>query len=182
MSFNSYEDRQLFAELYEATYAHLINYAKGIVHNDHDAEEIVHDAYVRFAGHFDKYKRKERKMLYGLLLVITRNLSIDLCKKNKRRGDVLVDFNEYAAGIEADELQGVIEDDIVRRSTLESVRNAVAELKQGDRDVIILKYYHELSNSEIGELLSLKTKNVEVRLRRARKRLRDILEKNGVEG
>ena len=52
---------------------------------------------------------------------------------------------------------------------------------RGSKDLLILKYFHELGNDDIAEILSLNLKNVEVRLRRARHRMLEIMKKNGFE-
>lgn len=181
MSFKDYDDKQLFSELYISTYSYLINYAYGIIHNAHDAEELVQEAYVRLANHFDKYKNNGKKELFGLLIVITRNLSINLLHKRERRGEVLVDYKEYADDSDIEAFRNILEEDMVHKCTIEEVRIAIRELKQGDRDVLILKYFHELGNDDIAEILSLNLKNVEVRLRRARHRMLEIMKKNGFE-
>ena len=71
---------------------------------------------------------------------------------------------------------------ITPRSTAESdeltaqVRSAVASLAPKDREVIILCHLEGKSPAEVGKLLGLSSNTAEVRLHRARKRLRDRLQ------
>jgi RNA polymerase sigma factor (sigma-70 family) len=60
------------------------------------------------------------------------------------------------------------------------VRRAIAALPVRDREVIVLAYLEGLSPTEIAELLSQSVNSIEVRLHRARGRLREILSQSGV--
>jgi RNA polymerase sigma factor (sigma-70 family) len=59
--------------------------------------------------------------------------------------------------------------------------SAVAHLDQRDRELIALRYGADLKASEIAELLEMKTNAVEVALHRALGRLRQELERTGIE-
>ena len=71
---------------------------------------------------------------------------------------------------------------ILGRERQTAVRRAVAELKAGDRELLMLKYTENWSYQQIAEHLGLGVKTVEYRLFRARKKLRQILVANQVEG
>jgi RNA polymerase sigma-70 factor (ECF subfamily) len=60
--------------------------------------------------------------------------------------------------------------------TDERVRRAVGRLRPGDREVIVLHHLEELSIDRIASMLNASRNAVEVRLHRARKRLKEILE------
>jgi len=55
------------------------------------------------------------------------------------------------------------------------VRAAVAKLPAGYREVIVLRYFEELSLDEMAQVLSLRRNTVEVRLSRARNLLEGSL-------
>lgn len=57
------------------------------------------------------------------------------------------------------------------------VRSAVGKLPPRDREVIVLHYLEELPVAEIARMLGLKCNAVEVRLHRARNRLKEKLER-----
>ncbi len=63
----------------------------------------------------------------------------------------------------------------VRRQAVERVQAALRELSVADREVIVLRYLEELPVSELAGLLGLAKNAVEVRLTRARGRLRGLL-------
>ena len=62
-----------------------------------------------------------------------------------------------------------------RDETAAGIRAAVARLPATYREVIVLRYFEELSLDEMAQILSLRRNAVEVRLSRARKRLEPLL-------
>ncbi len=56
----------------------------------------------------------------------------------------------------------------------------MARLPDGYRSVLLLKYDNGYSTAEIASMLGLTEENVKKRLQRARKKLQEILEREGV--
>lgn len=67
-------------------------------------------------------------------------------------------------------------DDLVEKN---SISNAIMKLDLGDRKVIILYYYQELSIKDIAAIIGISENTVNQRLYRARKRLKKILMEDG---
>jgi RNA polymerase sigma-70 factor, ECF subfamily len=63
----------------------------------------------------------------------------------------------------------------LREETSRQVRDAVAQLPPRDREVIVLFYLEGLSVSQIAQLVAVKNNAIEVRLHRARQRLKTQL-------
>ena len=64
---------------------------------------------------------------------------------------------------------------LLAQERAERFRQAMEELSQRDREILLLKYQHGFSYKEISGRLSLSESAVEARLHRARKRLRKLL-------
>ena len=67
-----------------------------------------------------------------------------------------------------------------RSELLEQVRQAVTELGDRDREIIMLRHIEELTNGEVAELLGLDESTASQRYGRAVIRLRDRLVKRGI--
>jgi RNA polymerase sigma-70 factor (ECF subfamily) len=65
--------------------------------------------------------------------------------------------------------------DVLRGELHEGVRRAVGRLGQRDREVIVLRYLEQMEVDEIAATLRLARNTVEVRLHRARERLKLFL-------
>jgi RNA polymerase sigma-70 factor (ECF subfamily) len=74
------------------------------------------------------------------------------------------------------QLQSSADADAVKDDTLAQVRESIKKLNTRDREVIVLHYLEDRGVTEMSELLKLKTNAVEVRLHRARQRLKKLLE------
>ena len=62
------------------------------------------------------------------------------------------------------------------------LQQSVAQLSERDRELIALRYGADLKSRQIGELLGLRTNEVEVSLHRALDRLREVVEETPREG
>lgn len=67
---------------------------------------------------------------------------------------------------------------IERTELRKDIEAAIQQLPDNYKIIIILRYQLELSNQEIADTLGISKENVEVRVHRARKALREILLKN----
>ena len=60
--------------------------------------------------------------------------------------------------------------------TSQRIRDAIKKLKSGERELIVLHYLEERPIAELSKLLGISRNTVDVRLHRARKRLKGFLE------
>ncbi|NLB89512.1 MAG: sigma-70 family RNA polymerase sigma factor, partial [Syntrophomonadaceae bacterium] len=67
---------------------------------------------------------------------------------------------------------------IERNELREDIEEAIQQLSENYKVIIILRYQLELTNQEIADTLGISKENVEVRVHRARKALRETLIKN----
>lgn len=65
-----------------------------------------------------------------------------------------------------------VESEVQNNLQQDGLHTALERLDQADRDVLILRFYENLSSREIGEVLGYSEGNINVRLHRALKKLR----------
>ncbi|MEP0842854.1 MAG: sigma-70 family RNA polymerase sigma factor, partial [Phycisphaerae bacterium] len=63
----------------------------------------------------------------------------------------------------------------IDRERFEQVRRAIDRLPASYREVIVLRYLEQMSIEQIAEVLSARTATIQVRLHRARHKLKDQL-------
>ena len=80
---------------------------------------------------------------------------------------ILIGFNEADKAV-LDELNKLIADE-------EALIRAIDQLSEENRQIVICKYLFEMSSAEIGDIMNLQEKTVNVRLFRARKQLQELL-------
>lgn len=151
----------------------LYRVARGILRNDSEAEDVMQAAYVRAYQHLDQFAGRAPFSTWltriavhealGRLRVRDRNLQLD---DTQNDGEPYMNIVEASLNPEQSastaELGHLLEE-------------AVLDLPEQYRTVVMLRDVEELSTSETAEALSLTEENVKVRLHRGRAMLRGWL-------
>ncbi len=164
------EDKITFEKLYKNIYRKLLFTAQKILHSQQDAEDIVHDVFARIAKDYHKYRGKSQNEMLSLGFVMVRNASINLIHARERHNETPIEIKDELLGTEADPLE-----DVLKQEDMEFLNQAIGRLDEEDKNILILRYYHSMSYKEIGRLLGIKIKTVDVRLYRIKKRLREVI-------
>ena len=145
------------------------NLARWLVRNDHDAQDVVQEAYLRAFRFFDGFHGGDGR---GWLLAIVRNTSRTWMRQVSR-SDMAAGFDEdlhsrhcSAPGPEAD---------MIRQAGIESVRQCIEELPGEYKETLVLREMEEMSYKEIAEATSVPVGTVMSRLARARARVQNCL-------
>ncbi len=146
--------------------------ARYLVGNDHDAQDVVQDAYLRALKYFDGFRGAGRDDGRTWLLAIVRNTAYTWHRRY--RADTLAtEFNEELHSESAAEEHP--EAALLRTAARESLREALDRLPPEFREVIVLRELEGLSYKEISDVAGVPVGTVMSRLSRARKRLQDAL-------
>jgi RNA polymerase sigma-70 factor (ECF subfamily) len=141
------------------------------------ARDVAQDGVLRFFQHLDRFDAA--RPLEPWLYQIVRNRVRDLSRRNRhRRHDSLEARLEQGRPEFADPTADPARD-AERHELQQRVWQAVSELSDAHREIIVLRDYHDLSYGEIAEVLSLPQGTVMSRLHAARKRLREIIVSTG---
>lgn len=142
-------------------------HASGIVKDSQEAYDMVQEVFIR-AMHETRFFDEEFRMKAWLFRV-TSNLCFNLVRDRRRRGAILetVPFQDRAF---ADQLDGIYNSE--RRT---EVMSAIDKMTDDHREILILRYYDDLSYADIAEVLNIKLGTVMSRLSRARGRLLEVM-------
>jgi RNA polymerase sigma-70 factor (ECF subfamily) len=135
-----------------------------------DVDDVVQDVFVAALGGWARFRGDCTERTW-----LTR-IALNKCRSYGRKRWVrerLFALWQARSGSKALEQSGNAEN----HETAEQVRHAIMQLRQPDREVIVLHYLEELSAAEIAKLINLRRNAVEVRLTRARQRLKEILDR-----
>lgn len=128
-----------------------------------DAEDVAQTVFLKLLEHRPALEAgKER----AWLLQVTANQCRSLWRCMKRRHTVPL---EEAL-------------DVAARPEEERLLHDIMGLGRGERAVLYLFYYEDFSTREIADMLRISQSAVTTRLQRARKKLRNILEQEGIYG
>ncbi len=161
-------DGAAFRELYQQTSGVVYGFAMSILRNKHDAEDVMHDAFIKIYQSAVTYKASGNPMAW--ILTIVRNL----CLNRIRAGKVCEELSEY------DDLAGVSDDSetALDRIVLET---AMSVLDAEERQIVVLHAMAGFKHREIAEALDLPTGTILSKYNRALKKIRKDMEAKGVE-
>ncbi len=163
-------DHASFKELYERYKDRLLNFFYRVSLNEHLAEELLQELFVRIWINLPKYNPKFK--LYTYLYRCAHNLWINEFRKKK---EVLMDEFDAPATYS----QPV--DTMIKNEEFDRLKKALLTLPEGERVTLILSEYNGLSYEEISDVLDIPIGTVKSRIFRALSRLRNRL-KGKIEG
>lgn len=183
-------DRMTFELLLQEHRDAVYRTARYLVRNAEDAEDVVQETFVRL------WKTREDIRIDNVrswLLRVCRNLCLDALRRRKVRDQARLTVDQVTErgriGIETAEDDG--RDRSLEVSDLgtgalrteleldiEKLVQAMGELNEPQRSIILLREVQDLSYEEIAETLDLSLSAVKVYLHRARKKIRAAFEED----
>lgn len=160
-------------KLYQAYKEEMFNMAISILHNREDAQDVVQISimkiYKSIASIEDIHTNKAKSYIY----TIVKNTAFDLYRrKNKMKNTSCYDIDLLAQASD----EPTPEEIAIRMFDTEWLTEKLSEIHSDYADIIMLKYYHSLSDKEISEMLNVSYSSVRVRLHRAKKALKQVIE------
>jgi len=142
--------------------------------NELEAEDITIET---FSKAFDKINSyKEEFVFKTWLITISKNLHIDLLRKQKRSLENNTFSYQNSAG-ESEVLDSTptAEDQLIQQQNLEDLLTEIKKLKPAYQKVINLRYFNEMSYAEMALVLEEPVNNIKVKALRARKLLSELI-------
>lgn len=157
MVVQKYRDRLFYHALY-------------IVKDMEEAYDVVQEVFIR-AIRENRFFNEDFR-IKAWLYRVTSNLCFNLVRNRKRRGAILeaTPFDDRA---QADQVEKVFASE---RQT--EILAAIDRMTPDHKQILLLRYYDDLSYAEISEVLNIKLGTVMSRLSRARCRLLEVMDKN----
>ena len=166
--------KEKFVQIYNAYKSLMFRVAMSVLHNPALAEEAVQESFLKIAKKISYFSEPVCSKSASLIVIIVRNTSID-CLRKEKPGTALPydEAIDISQDIQMPDITDILPGGI---GTLTDIINSMDKIYG---DVLKLKYIYGYSNSEIGELLGITAKNVNMRAYRARFILKTKLEENG---
>lgn len=161
------QEQRKFERLYSSYRQTMYYVAYRVLNNQEDAEDAVHQAFLRVIDHMDDIDEEDKARTKSFLSIITKNVAIDIYRRNKKGAEHEISYDEYEIFIEDPNGQKFEEADVLT--------GVIAKLPPHYAEVIRLTYVHGYSSDQIGKILGLSSDNVRQRLVRARKKLEQML-------
>jgi RNA polymerase sigma-70 factor (ECF subfamily) len=160
-------DLRALHELYARYGGLILAFLNARVDNHQLAEEILQDVMLAVWDHAAEFEARSKVKTW--LLVIARNRAINTHRKKSvpiiHLSDAWQTASEDTGPTEA----------IERQERQETVRAALQQLPEAQREVLVLVFYHGLTGPEVAEILGISEGTVKSRLHRAKEMLKRVL-------
>lgn len=145
-----------------------------------EAEDLVQEVFIRLWDMRDKLK--EYRSPEALAMRMTRNLCLDQLRKRKvRRQTAAPEGTDPENSGELAPESGTMSENphsqMERREDQDMIRNLVEELPEPQRSLVQLRHLEEKEYDEIARIMHMNVNAIRVSLSRARKDLRQKMEK-----
>ena len=157
-----------FDKLYKNYRKLMFGIAYDILKNEQDAEDAVQDAFFRIAENLDKITDEDSPQARNFAAVITRNVCFNMLRKRHIEDDI----NETDAQSDMS-----AEDEFLAAQGVETLERALLSLPEKYRDILYLTVYEDLKLHDAAQLLGITYENAKSRVKRARKKISEFLEK-----
>ena len=151
-----------------------------MVGNEEDARDMAQEAFIRAFNSLGSFRGESKFSVW--LYRLTSNICIDFLRGRAKRRTVSLSWEDE----DGDEGELEIPDErfspeagLERSELREAVRRGLEQLTPEYREILLLREINGLSYDEIGRALNLEEGTVKSRIFRARKKLCEILVREG---
>ena len=166
MMIDSPEDQSKFEKVYLTYKGLMYHTAYKVLNNEEDAEDAVHNAFVKIAESISKIGEPVCPKTQVYVVTIVENKAIDLYRAIQRRQKV-----KYV-----DDVSGIT----IEESRVHGLAACIAKLPPHYRQVILLKYHMGFSCKEIAKLLDITEANAIKLDQRAKRKLHQICQQEEI--
>jgi RNA polymerase sigma-70 factor (ECF subfamily) len=159
-------DKDAYGQIYTLFYKRIFRFCKFNTRDGNIAQDICQETFLKAWKALPNFSQKGGS-LQAFLFKIARNLIIDLSRKKKE-----VALENYDRADPKQDLGERIE----KQEDVERVRSALSWLEEEDRQIIVLRYFEDMTTYEVAKIVGIREGNLRVRTHRILKKLKEIME------
>ncbi|MCI8485103.1 MAG: sigma-70 family RNA polymerase sigma factor [Lachnospiraceae bacterium] len=168
------EEKKFFKSIYEEHKNEMFHVAVGILKNESDAEDMVHETFLTLVDHLDKLINNKPYKVWSYINITLKHKCYNLCKRKMIQEDIgLEDWQSW------DVFEKSVDKLVEEKELKEVMAELVDQLKYPYREVLILQYYHDIPVQKIAKEMGTTPDNIRHISMRAKKKLQDVLEREG---
>ncbi len=155
-------DRAAFDNLFNKYQEYVYNIVYGILGKPEEARDVAQEVFLQVYRSLSSFRRGSRFATW--LYRIAVNRAVDVARSSKRWSWLSIDEDVRSRADTADGPQQIT----ARHAEQSATQQILMQVPVQHRDVLVLRYYQELSIDEIAEVLGISVAAAKVRLHRAR--------------
>lgn len=155
------DEQEKFEKIYYKYRNTLFSCAFSIVLNRHDAEDVLHTAFVKIAQNIKKIEDINSKQTASFLIIITKNTALDFLRTDHKNAQESISEDVAYSQDLLEQLLSCLE--------YQKIVTVIKELKPPYNEVLYLHFVNDLSIRQTAKLLNRKEKTVKMQLVRGKK-------------
>jgi RNA polymerase sigma-70 factor (ECF subfamily) len=164
-------------EIYDQYYQRVRKFILHTVRNEWVADDLVQETFIRINQNLENLRDAAR--LQAWIFRIAYNICQDYFRQQGKTANANLGLEEIS-GEPASATAPTTQKELEQGQMRQCVFGLVNHLPESLRSVIILSDISEFSQREIAEIMGITVENVKIRLHRARKKLKALLEEHCV--
>ncbi len=158
----------------------VFSYILSVVKDEAVADDIFQDTFVKAIVTIRQGRYNESGRFGAWLSRIAHNLINDYYRQEKSEGLISADNPDVDMFNRRELSEGNVEDSIVASQILDDVRRLIAALPENQREVLMMRYYQDMSFKEIAEATDVSINTALGRMRYALLNMRRMAEENHI--
>ena len=160
------QKRKKFHEIYETYRNYMYGISYSVVHDEYDAEDIVHNSFLKLGRILDSIDMTQTEQTKMFLGTVVRNTAIDYYRKKQKHIETegTNDPDQIEEILDKKQLETIVIDNY----NYERLMKKIDELPAKYRDMLVMHYLFDLPIKEIAVQLSLSEANAYTRMCRAK--------------
>ena len=168
-------DKDFMLDLYQDYYALVRKNIYGITYDASHTEDLINETFLKLIGKISLLRTLECCKRTAYVVYTGRSVAINFIKhrdvENKHRYYGLdTDMADLVAAAE-----DTVEDRIINQEEMAEISSVLLNLPEKQKDLLYFKYFLEMDNAEIAEILGIAPASVRQYLTRARRNAQKLL-------
>ncbi len=172
-------ERHAIEQIFERYYPRMKAVAQSILHNEQDAEDAAMNTIGYMCHHPERFLDYTSKNTVSLVFMCLKNEAIDMYRKKQRQMDHTAFMDDDSSIEQIPDVDQSVVDIVISRENCDMLMQAIDQLDDMYKIPILLRYNHQMRNTEIAEFLHIDVNMVNGRLFRAKKKLAKKLAEMG---
>lgn len=170
------EERQFFEDLYVQYHRLMYAQALQITRDGSAAQDVISDSMMALMKKSDLLRTFPCNKLRSYIVITVKHHAINHFNRQRREQPMDDAMMVDLSGNER------VEDGMMEAAGVERIKQAIYMLPHREKDIMMMRYFREMTDEEIGEEMGIRAVSVRVHLSRARKHLSQLLSwKEGME-
>lgn len=162
MSIDSQENKTKFEMIYEKYKYLMIRVARDVLKNDDEAEDAVHDAFIKIVNNMDKIGEVYSIQTKNYVVLTTKHTAIDIYRKKSQR------LNNEMSVDELENVDILVSEDTIQMDEENRVICIINQLPDTYKEIFVLKYVNDYDNAEISKVLNISEATIRKRISRGK--------------